>query len=148
VQNHRNFWRLIERRHRHRRPPHFSVVLHVNEFSIILDPYLENVMSTKVTVGHTIALAISFLDQHGNQMVAPQTPDAAPAWSNSNAAAETLAPAADGLSAVATAVAAGADTVSLSLAVGGKSFSASLDVEVDAEAQVLTSVAIVPTVSA
>jgi len=97
---------------------------------------------TQVTVGHQLALSILFLDQRGNPMLTAPTPDAAPSWSNSTPATETLAAAADGLSAVATTVAPGTDTVSLSVVVGGVTFSATLGVEVDAEPQVLTSVGI------
>ena len=103
-------------------------------------------MSTIVTVGHKLALAIAYLDANGNPMLATPTPDSPPAWSNTTPATETLVAAADGLSAVATSVAPGTDAVSLMVVVGGVSFSASLAVEVDAAPQVLTSVAIVPTV--
>jgi len=102
---------------------------------------------TTVTVGHTIALAIAYLDQNGNPMLTTPTPDAAPQWSNTTPATETLVAAADGNSAVATAVAAGNDVINLALAVGGKQFTATLAVTVAAVPQVLTSIAIVPTVS-
>jgi len=67
---------------------------------------------------------------------------------DSKIAAQTAQGAIDSAVGVATTVAQGSDTISLSLAVGGKSFSASLDVAVGAEPQVLTAVAIAPTVSA
>ena len=103
-------------------------------------------MTTTVNLGHEIGLAIQFLDQNGNPYLLPVTPDSAPVWSNSAPATETLAVAANGLTATADPIAVGTDTISLSLSVGGKAFSASLSVEVDAEPQVLTSVVIVPTV--
>ena len=106
-------------------------------------------MATVVTlaVGHTLSMAIQFLDQHGNPMLTAPVPDTAPAWTNSTPATETLAVAGSGLSCVGTPVAVGTDVVTLALAVGGVTFSAVLDVTVSAEAQVLTSIAIVPTVS-
>lgn len=100
-------------------------------------------MATTDTVGQTLPLSIQFLDQHGQPMATAPTPDAAPAWTNSTPATETLTVAADGLSATALAVAAGIDTISVSLAVGGQSFSASLAVTVAPEPQVLTSIEIV-----
>lgn len=96
---------------------------------------------TTVAVGHTIAMSIAFLDQNGNPMLAPTVPDAPPTWTNTTPATETIVPAADGLSCVATAVAAGSDTVNLSATIGGKAFTASLSVTVDV-VQVLSSIAI------
>lgn len=98
---------------------------------------------TKITVGHTLALSISYLDQNGNPMLTTPAPDAAPTWSNTTPATETLTASADGLTASAVALAAGTDSIALSLAVGGVTFQAALAVEVDAVPQVLTSVAIV-----
>ncbi len=105
-------------------------------------------MSTVVTIGHTIELAIAYLDQNGNPMLTTPTPDAPPTWTNTTPATETLKVAPDGLSAEADPVAAGTDVVNLSLVVGGATFSASLSVEVDPAPQVLTSVNISATVSA
>lgn len=105
-------------------------------------------MAVKINLGHKLELAIAYLDQNGNPMLTAPTVDAAPAWANSTSATETLLPATNGLSCEATTVAVGNDTVSLTLAVGGTSFTAVLDVTVAAaEVQVLTSVAIEPTVS-
>lgn len=102
--------------------------------------------SLNVTVGHTVAFALAFLDQNGNPMLITPTPDAAPTWSDTTPATGTLTPAANGLTATEVAVAPGTDTVSVSLAVAGTSFSASIDLTVDA-VQVLTSVQITGTVS-
>jgi hypothetical protein len=104
-------------------------------------------MTTVVNLGHEIGLSIQFLDQNGNIMLTQPVPDTAPAWSNSTPATETLSVAANGLTATADPIAVGMDTISLSLAVGGKSFSATLSVEVDAAPQVLTSIAIVPVIA-
>ena len=103
--------------------------------------------SVNVTVGHKVDFKIAFLDQHGNPMVAPVTPDGVPVWSDTDSKVGTLTAAADGMTAEEVAIAAGTDTVSVNLAVGGKSFSASIDVVVAPEAQVLTSIAILSTVS-
>ena len=104
-------------------------------------------MAVTLAVGHTLNMALAFLDQNGNPMLTTPTPDATPAWTDTTAATETLAPAASGLTCVGTPIAPGTDTVTLTLAVAGVSFSANLDVTVTAAPQVLTRVAIVPTVS-
>lgn len=145
-------WNHHHKHHRHKPSRHHLRILLVvivegkeRDF-VILQPGRKATLMTTVTVGHKIALAIAFLDANGNPMVTAPTPDSPPAWSNTNAAAETVTAAADGLSAVATTVAAGTDAINLVVVVGGVSYSASLAVEVDAAPQVLTSVAIVPTV--
>lgn len=104
-------------------------------------------MATTLSVGHKLNMSIGFFDQHGNPMLTAPTPDTPPAWSNTTPATESIAPSADGLTCVGTPVAAGSDTVNLIVTVGGNNFSASLDVTVTAEAQVLTSVAINSTVA-
>lgn len=101
----------------------------------------------KVNIGHTMALSIIYLDQNGNPMLANPVLDTKPVWTNSTPATETLAPSADGTTAVATTVAVGTDTITLQVASGGKSFNATLAVEVDPAPQVLTSVSINSTVS-
>lgn len=145
-------WHKHHRSHRHPRSRHHArVVLVVLVdgvevlFAVIAPGRKERLMTT-VTVGHSIALAIAFLDANGNPMLTTPTPDSPPVWSNTTPATETLVAAADGLSAVATSVAPGTDAISLTVPVGGASFAASLSVEVDAAPQVLTSVQIVPTV--
>lgn len=102
-------------------------------------------MSIVVTVGHTTALAVIYLDQHGNPMLVNPTADSI-TWSNTTPAAETLVQNADG-TATATAVAPGVDEIDLAVVVAGLTFNATLAVEVDAEPQVLTSVSIEATVS-
>ena len=100
---------------------------------------------TDITLGHGLALSIAFLDQNGNPMLKTPAPDAPPAWSNTTPATETLAVAADGLTAQATSVAVGTDSISVSATVGGAVFAASVIVNVNAVPQVLTSIAIVAT---
>jgi hypothetical protein len=132
----------------HHRPRHkHHPVLLVNGLGIFLSSYQEIHMATTVSVGHTINLAIAYLDTNGNPMLTAPVPDAPPAWTNTTPATETLAVAADGNTAVATAVAAGGDVITLTLASGGKSFSATLAVTVQAAPQVLGSIAITPTVN-
>lgn len=104
-------------------------------------------MSVVLAVGHKLNMAIAFTDQNGNPMLTAPTLDSPPSWSDSNAATETLTPAADGLSCVGTPVAPGTDVVSLVVVAGGVSFSATLTVTVDAAPQILTAIAIVPTVT-
>jgi hypothetical protein len=103
-------------------------------------------MDVTVAIGHVIDMTVEFLDQNGNPMLVTPTADAPPAWTNVNPNVETLVVAANGLSAETTPVTAGVDTVSVTAVVGGKTFSASLSVSVEAAPQVLTSIAIRPTV--
>jgi len=105
------------------------------------------VSNVTLTVGHTVAFALVFLDQNGNPMLTTPVPDAAPVWSDITPATGTLTPAASGLTATELAIAPGADTVSVSLAVAGVSFTASIDVTVETAPQVLTSVQIAATVT-
>jgi hypothetical protein len=104
-------------------------------------------MDTVVTLGHIINLAVTFLDQNGNPMLTQPTADSAPVWSNTIPGTETIVASADGMAAVATPVAVGVDTINVAAIVRGKTFTATLNVQVTAAvAQVLTSVAITPTV--
>jgi hypothetical protein len=105
-------------------------------------------MATTISVGHTLGLSIQYLDQHGNPMLTAPTPDAAPVWTDTTPATETLTVVASGLTATGTPIAAGTDTVTVNLAVGGKTFTATVDVTVTPEPQVLSGVVIVTTVSA
>jgi hypothetical protein len=100
-----------------------------------------------VTVGHTVSFSLVFLDQNGNPMVTTPLPDAPPTWSDTTPATGTLTPGLSGLTATELATGVGADTVNVSLAVGGTSFSASIDVTVQDVPQVLTSVQIAATVA-
>ena len=75
-------------------------------------------------------------------MATPPTVDAPPTWSNTVTSTDTVTPAADGLSAEITPLAAGTDAISVSLNVGGKNYSVTVDVTVDAPAQELTSLGI------
>lgn len=95
-----------------------------------------------VSVGHTVDFALVFLDQNGNPMLVTPTPDTPPTWTDTTPATGTLTPAASGLTAQESALAVGTDTVSVTLTVGGVSFSASIDLTVQAAPQVLTSVQI------
>lgn len=122
-----------------------------NLFSLLWYYFINQGKDTEMltlTVGHSAALSIQYLDQNGNPMLAPQTPDAPPTWANAPSAAgvDTFVANADGTASL-SATAQGTDSVSVSVAVAGKTFTASLAVEVDPAPQVLTSVAINATVS-
>ena len=80
-------------------------------------------------------------------MLTPPTPDAPPVWTNSTPATGTLVAAADGSSAVETAIAVGTDVISVAATVGGKAFTATQGVTVTAAPQVLTSIGILTTVA-
>lgn len=101
-------------------------------------------MATTYTVGQTLPLSLSFLDQNGNPIgPPPPTPDSPPSWSNTTPATETVTASPDGLTASALALAAGTDTINVTVVVGGQTFNAALAVTVMAQALVLTSVEIV-----
>jgi hypothetical protein len=131
----------------HRNPRPAYIVLTVNNVGCILEPNERALLMTPVNVGHKINMSIEYLDQNGNPMLITPVPSSPPSWSNTNAAAETLAPAPDGNTCIATAIAPGSDTVNLSLMVGGQTFAASLAVTVQTAPQVLTSIEIVPVVT-
>jgi hypothetical protein len=100
-----------------------------------------------VTQGHTVSFALVFLDQNGNPMLTTPVPDAPPAWTDTTPATGTLTVAPSGLTSSEIANVVGSDTVNVSLAVGGTSFAATVDLTVQAVPQVLTSVEIAATVS-
>jgi hypothetical protein len=122
-----------DRHHRH----------HDKQYEIFLTPNRRATLANvTVTVGHTVDFSLVFLDQNGTPMLTTPTPDTPPSWSNTTPATGTLTPAASGLTAQESALAAGTDTVSVSMTVGGASFSASIDLTVQAAPQILTSVQI------
>lgn len=134
-------------RHRH----HPRVVLFVDNVGIILVPLARDEherthLMVTVTVGHKINCSIGFLDTDGNPMLTPPALDAPPTWTNTTPASETLVAAADGLTAVATALAAGSDEIDLVVTVGGATFKANVAVIVQAAPQVLGSITINTTV--
>jgi hypothetical protein len=114
----------------------------VNGIAVELHENRGTYMATTITVGHSLDMAIGYLDQNGNPMLTTVTPDAPPAWTNLQPGVFKLTPSADGLTCTGDGLAAGTDTVSLAAAVGGKGYSATLAVEVDAAPQVLTSIVI------
>jgi hypothetical protein len=132
--------------HQHRQRPHF-VVLTVKSVSVLIPANKELHMATTYTIGHTLTATIRYLDQNRNPMLVTPNLDAVPVWSNANPDAETLSVSPDGLSVVASPVAPGLDTISLMVVSGGQTFSATLDVEVDAAPQVLSFIEIVPAIS-
>jgi hypothetical protein len=100
-------------------------------------------MSTvNLNVGHTVSMSLVFLDQNGNPMLVTPTPDSAPVWSDTTPATGTLTAASSGLTAQEVALAVGTDEVEVSVVVGGATFQATVDLNVQAAPQVLTSVAI------
>ena len=103
-------------------------------------------MSVAVNVGHSVNMTLAFLDQNGNPMLTTPAPDAPPVWTDTTPAVGTLTASGSGLTATELALTPGGDTVTVSLSVGGVAFTATVDITVSAVPQVLTSVAIVPTV--
>ena len=103
-------------------------------------------MASSINVGQTLPMTIQYLDAAGNVLTGI-TPDAAPAWSDTTPASDTLTAAADGNSATALGLAAGSDTISVALSVKGTPFSAELALTVVQPAPpppVVASIAIVP----
>lgn len=133
----------VKRHIRHPHGHHVCPVLTIGDLAIDLLPQETIHMATTLTLGQTVPLSISYLDQNGQPMTTAPTPDAPPVWANGDPTVDTLTVAPDGNSATDLAVAAGADTITVNLSVGGKSFSASLAVTVIPPPQVLTSVEIV-----
>ena len=129
-------WPRIRRRHR----------VYFEEKVLLPDKEIKMTPVT-VNVGHTVTCSIVYLDQNGNPLLVTPTPDAAPTWAQTTPATESMAVTADGSTDVLTALAAGADTVSVDLKVGGVDFSASVNVNVAAAPQILTSIAVATTVS-
>jgi hypothetical protein len=138
--------RLHYRSHRHhsRHRRHHHVVFVVNGYAVELIPHTRIHIMLQVSVGHSVNCSIEYLDQNGNPMLTPVTPDSPPVWADTPATppVDTFTVATDGSSAVLAATAVGADTVSLTVIVGGKTYAASLAVSITAAPQVLTSVAI------
>lgn len=131
-------------RHRHHHRHHPRVVLVVNGFAIELNPYMRINLMFTVNVGHTVESTILFLDQNGNPMLTPVTPDSPPVWTNtpSSPPVDTFTVSPDGLSSALAATAAGSDSLSLTVIVGGVTFTASEAITIAAAPQVLTSVQI------
>ena len=135
-------WRhWFRRRHHHHLRP--VLVFGNGRFALELEPQERLEMAEALFVGQTDTLSIQFLDTSGQPMATPPTPDSPPTWTDTTAATETVAPAADGMSCGQTAVAPGTDTVNLTVTVAGVAYTAQLDVTVSAQPQVLGSVAIV-----
>ena len=104
-------------------------------------------MTILVTVGQTLNMKLTVLDQHGNPMAGQVVFDAIPGWTNSNPEVETIVAAADGQSATGTPIAAGSDVITVGASVNGQAFSATLNVVVNPEVQVATSIRIDATVA-
>jgi len=100
-----------------------------------------------VNVGHVATTVISQqLDQNGNPMLVPVAFDSPPVWTQTTPATDTLAPAANALSATETALAAGTDTVTCTVLVGGKAYAAQQPLTVTPAAQVFSGIALSTTV--
>lgn len=98
---------------------------------------------TDVTVGHQVVDTLVFLDQNGNPMQAPVTPDSPPVWANvADASVDTFTVSADGSTATVVAKSAGVDSVSVSVIVNGKTFTASQQLTLHDAPQVVSAVAI------
>lgn len=98
---------------------------------------------TDVVTGHKVIDTIVYLDQFGNVMLTTPTPDSPPSWTNMAAATiDTMQVSADGTMDTISALSPGQDTISLSVTVGGKTFTATQQLNISAAPQVLTGVSI------
>ena len=124
---------------------HIRVALIVGDLAVELIPNGVIHMAATQNVGQTTSFSIAYFDQNGAPMAVTPTPDATPAWSQSDPTVDTLTAAADGNTASALGLKAGTETIEVALAVGGHSFSATIDMTVVAvvPAQTLTSIGIV-----
>lgn len=108
-------------------------------------------MSVAANVGQTVTNTIVYLDQNGQPMATAPTPDSPPLWTDSGSTAspplDTLTVSPDGSTATVVALAAGTDNLAVSVTVGGKSFSASVEIDISPAPQVLTSIGINSTVA-
>jgi hypothetical protein len=80
-------------------------------------------------------------------MLTTPVPDSPPVWSDTTPATGTLTAAPSGLTASELALVAGSDVVNVTAIVGGKTFTALVDLTVQAAPQVLTSLQIAATVA-
>jgi len=105
-------------------------------------------MTTNVTVGHKVTYVLAYLDQNEQPMRTTPTPDSPPTWSDapSDPSVDSFTVDPTGLDAILSAKAPGTDLVKAAVVVGGVTFSASDTVVVSEEPQVLTSIALVPTI--
>jgi hypothetical protein len=108
-----------------------------------LFPNEEVKFMTDVSVGHTVVDTIIYLDQNGNPMLVTPAPDSPPVWTNTAAVTvDTMVVSADGSTDTIQALAVGVDTITVNVIVGGKTFTATQQLSIDAAPQVLSSVAI------
>lgn len=136
-------WITIVPRHKQ----HITYILFfVNGVGVQLNPFLRENLMIKVNVGHSVALSIQYLDQNGNPMITPPTPDPSPPilWMSAKVAGTITQ---SGAAATYKATAPGNDSVEVQVQIGGALFAASLAIEVDAVPQVFTSIAIGAVVS-
>jgi hypothetical protein len=131
------------RRHHH----HIRVALVIGNVAVELFPNWIGVIHMAFTLdaGKTENLAIEYLDANGSPMLVTPTPDSPPAWGQTNPAADTLTPSADGNKAAVTGSdAGGSDTIQLTVIVAGVTYQATVDGTMNpaVPAQVLTSVRI------
>jgi len=122
-----------DRRHRH----------HDRHYEIFLTPNRRATLAITANVGHTINMALVYLDQNGNPMLVTPVPDTPPTWTQTTPATGTLVAGTDTASELL--IAPGTDTVSVSVTVGGTSFSGSVDITATAVPQILTSISITAT---
>ena len=104
-----------------------------------------------VTVGHTVTNVLQYFDANGNPMLITPTPDSPNVWTDSGSAAtppiDTSTVSTDGNTQTVVASAAGTDLVGVTVVVGGKTFTGSVEVDISPAPQVLTSIAILSTVT-
>jgi hypothetical protein len=135
------FWTCWWHPHRKHRRQRVHPVLRIGNVAVELIAWETIHMALTENVGQTSTLSIHYWDATGAEITAPVL-DSPASWSQTTPATDTLTASADGNSATVVGLAAGSDTVQVQVMVGGKQFSATIDVTVAASAPALDHITI------
>lgn len=115
------------------------------------NPRRKHMAQVPVTVGHKVTNVVQYFDANGNPMLVTPTPDTPNVWTDSGSTAtppiDTSTISTDGNTQTVVPSAAGVDQVGVTVVVAGKTFTASVEIDISAAPQVLTSIGIASTVS-
>lgn len=107
-----------------------------------LKPHHKEHIMIPVTVGHTVEVTITVVDQHGNPMQTQPAFDAPPAWTGGlgSPPVDTITVSADGTTLDADVINPGTDSITCAAVVGGQTFSASVQINASPEPQVASGI--------
>ena len=114
--------------HRHHKHHHFHphVWLRVGQTAILLNSLERTYVMSQLHIDQIVTLSLVAVDAKGNPVTL--TPDSPPVWTNTDETAASSAVSADGLTDVLTPVTVGkTTTVNVSVAIGGVTFTATID---------------------